>query len=152
RLPVTPPLAGEQQSARLLAVPRRRSGRRIRPLLACTGQTLTMPWGSRTNFRAAPLSTDRSKRRGAEASEGGRRNPLEASPVRLIAEPDGRSCWLWGEPSWGGCRGEELDPVHQTGAGTREVRIRIDGKDRLGAGQLGSLQQRPSRFIRGCFQ
>jgi phosphate transport system protein len=29
---------------------------RPRPLLVCTGQTLTMPWGSRMNFLAAPLS------------------------------------------------------------------------------------------------
>jgi hypothetical protein len=35
---------------------RRRGREDPRPLLVCTAQTLTMPWGSRMNFLAAPLS------------------------------------------------------------------------------------------------
>jgi hypothetical protein len=49
-------------------------------------------------------------------------------------------------------RGEDFDAVDEAGAGTGEVGVGVHGKDRLGTGQLGSLQQGSSRFVGCCFE
>ena len=55
--PGTHPQQVSKQSEPLLGCPVEAEGPgRPRPLLLCTGQTLTMPLGSMTYLRAAPLS------------------------------------------------------------------------------------------------